>query len=158
MQRKCMICLVVVFAIITGMCYLGWHRADNKFDQHAEQESNETDREIAEKEELPTIEAEEPTDEEETLEIVAADPFAVVEDWAVSEETFRIEGEGFEKLELCGISEEQIYFSYGLFDDVRTTLVYCMYDRMTKETKILHELEVRDVVFPPITYPELFTE
>lgn len=153
MQRKCMIWFVV-FAIDAGICYWGWHRADNKFDQHTGQESNDTDREIAEKEELPTIEAEEPTDAEETLEIVAADPFTVVEDWAVSEETFRIEGEGFEKLELCGISEEQIYFSYSLSDDTAMTLVYCMFDRATKETKILHELEVRDAVFPPITYNE----
>lgn len=61
MQRKCMIWFVVV-AIVAGICYWGWHRADNKSGQHAEQEGNDTDREIAEKEELSTVEAEELAD------------------------------------------------------------------------------------------------
>lgn len=154
MKRKYMVWLAAVFVAVTGLCYLGWRSADSESDQNVEQERNDTDRETAEKEELPGVEAETPETEEETLDIVEEEPFTVVEDWAVSEERFRIEGEGFEKPGLCGISEKRIYFSYSLSDDTGMTLVYCMFDRATKETKILHELEVRDVVFPPITFNE----
>lgn len=152
--------LLAAAVVCTCVYYLGRQEPETEVDRQETDVSGEemtaAEQEKEEKQDEPETQT---RDNDETdFVITEAESFAEAEDWASSEESFVIADE-YDKDEvpaLCGISENKIYYEYSISDDEKDkmTLIYCMYDRESKETEKLCELEVRDAVFPAIFYNE----
>lgn len=152
--------LLAVVVVCTCAYYLGRQKPETEVDQPEADASGEemTAAEQERGEEQDEKESGTGDNEKKDCMITEAESFAEAEDWASSKESLVIAVENYmDKVPtLCGISENKIYYEYSILDDEKDemTLVYSMYDRKSKETERLCELEVRDVVFPAIFYNE----